>query len=242
MKSLQSIPSFLSLLPVKAASLTLAFAAGILAASTSYAAPLFEEQFSNSTEFNQNLASIGWKGYGGSGAVDLTDSNPAERGGTLFVSIAPGNPAMPIGFLAAALLNENGMKEYAAIKTDLNLQNPGTFSWRMTANPGTSIQVRLLVKVGEKWYASRKGSSPATLGTLGEFPGFSVPQVESVFSFNTKASTWANFSLNPGASLAVGENLKADLPSSTVSGLGFYITTADNIGGILRIDTVQVIP
>jgi len=221
------------------AALTLVFVSGFSAVSTCYCEPLFEEQFQNPSSVNQNVASHGWSGYGGGSAIDLSNSFDAELNGTLLISCAIGNPASSQGFLAAVL---NEYKEYAVVKSKLNLKNPGIFSWRMNASSGSSLSVRLLIEVEGKWYASRETFTPIAFGTSVDFSRAEPKEVETIFNFNRNAANWAYFRLQPGASLAVGDAVMENLPSSAVTGIGFYVYRSTNNSGILRIDTMQVLP
>ena len=220
-----------------------AFVVGFPASPVCRGEPLFVEEFTNQVPgANQNLASIGWEAYGNASAVDLTSAKGPQLTGGIFVSSAAGNPSSPVGFLACGLMNDLAFNEYAAIKTDLQLNNPSKVSGRMHSTPGSQIQVRLLVKVGEKWYASNTEFSPAVQGGPGEFPAISAGDCETVFAFTRNAADWNNFTLEPGNSMAVGEPLKASLPASPVTGVGFYVATPDQKASMLRLDTLQVLP
>ena len=220
-----------------------AFVAGFPASQVCRGEPLFVEEFTNLVPgVNQNLASIGWEAYGNASAVDLTSAKGPQLTGGIFVSSAAGNPSSPVGFLACGLMNDLAFNEYAAIKTDLKLSNPSKISWRMHSTPGSQVQVRLLVKIGEKWYASSKEFSTAVQGGPGDFPTVSAGECETVFAFTRNAADWNTFRLDPGNSLAVGEPLKASLPASPVTGVGFYVATPDQKASMLRLDTLHALP
>lgn len=201
------------------------------------------EEFTNQVSGrNQNLGSIGWEAYGNASAAPLTSAKGPEVTGGIFVASGAGNPAGPTGFLACGLMNDLAFNEYAAIKTDLQLPNPSRFSWRMHSTPGSQIDVRLLVQIGEKWYASSKEFNPQAFGGPGEFPAVAVKECEVLLAFSRKATDWNQFLLEPGSSMALGEALKADLPNLPVTGVGLYVATSGQTPSMLRLDTFEVLP
>lgn len=220
-----------------------AFVAAFPASPVCRGEALFVEEFFNqSSGKNQNLGSIGWEGYGNASAVNLTSAKGPEVTGGIFVASGAGNPASPTGFLACGLMNDLSFNEYAAIKTGVQLENPSKFSWRMHGTPGSQIDVRLLVQIGDKWYASSKEFNPQALGGPGEFPAVAAKDCEVVLAFSRKAGDWKHFQLEPGSSLALGEALKADLPDSPVTGVGLYVATTGQTPGMLRLDTLEALP
>jgi len=139
-------------------------------------------------------------------------------------------------------MNDLAFNEYAAIKTDIQLDNPSKFSWRMHSTPGSQIDVRLLVQVGEKWYASSKEFKPESIGGPGEFPAVAVADCEVVLGFSRKAEDWNDFQLDPGSALALGEPSKVDLPNLPVTGVGLYVATTGQTPSMLRLDTFEALP
>jgi len=204
---------------------------------------LFVEEFANQVSGrNQNLSTIGWEAYGNASADNLTSAKGTEVTGGIFVASGAGNPASPTGFLACGLMNDLAFNEYAAIKTGLQLDNPSKFSWRMHSTPGSQVDVRLLVQIGDKWYASSKEFNPQALGGPGEFPAADAKDCEVVLAFSRKAEDWKHFQLEPGSSLALGEALNADLPNSPVTGVGLYVATSGQTPSMLRLDTLEALP
>lgn len=221
----------------------LAFVEAFATSSTCRGEAMFVEEFINQVSgANQNLSSIGWEAYGNATAVELTSAKGLEITGGIFVASGAGNPASPTGFLACGLMNDLAFNEYVAIKTDLKLDNPSKFSWRMHSTPGSQIDVRLLVQIGDKWYASSKEFNPQALGGPGEFPAVADKDCEVVIAFSRKAEDWKHFQLEPGSSLALGEALNADLPNLPVTGVGLYVATSGQTPSMLRLDTFEALP
>jgi len=210
------------------------------AASICRGEALFLEEFSNQVSgLNQNLSTIGWEAYGNASADDLTLAKGPEVTSGIFVASGAGNPASPIGFLACGLMNDLAFNEYAAVKTGLQLDNPSKFSWRMHGTPGSQIDVRLLVKIGDNWYASSKEFIPEALGGPGAFPAVASADCEVMLPFSRKAEDWRHFQLEPGSALALGDALKVDLPNSAVIGVGLYVATPGQTPSMLRLDTLE---
>jgi hypothetical protein len=222
----------------------MASALGILliTGSAAHSDPLFEELFTNEMPANLGLTSIEWRAFAGMEARDVTAAKREDLTAGIFLASAAGNPAAPTGFLACGLMNELGINEYAAIRTDLNLSQPGSFTWRMNATPGSKIMVRLLVQVNEKWFASSREMSPTVLGGPGQFPAASVEESEVQFPFSRDARDWHEFELESGIAMAVGDACKLNLPNDPVTGVGFYVSTTSQTPSMLRLDTLRILP
>jgi hypothetical protein len=205
---------------------------------------MFEEKFENvnAPSANQNLSAIGWRGYGGAGAVDIS-SVVGSGMQSLLVSAGPGNPvdgSEYMGVIMGAQLPS--YTSYAAVKTGLSLASPAVFEWRMSKSVGATFRVRVLVQIDGNWYASNLCDSATEyfessfVGNSGEFSAASEQEVIKFFAFNRIAEHWREFTLISGSQMSLGNVRTEDLPLGPVTGVGFYVVG----GGTGRIDTFRL--
>ncbi len=210
----------------------------LLFSSSLLAETLFEESFNNTATqaANHNLKSIGWCGYGGAQAKDLTEVSGAELN-SLLIAWGRGNPADSRGFLGCIMSRkEPNFENYTAIKTGLALKAPHTISWRMHAGKGQTLHVRVLIQVEGKWYASAEVFQATSFGLAEDFAIADTAVVEKKLTYTTDVFDWLEFALTPGQSIAVGGAPSKALPKSPMTGVGFYLYG----GGTGRIDSLRI--
>ncbi len=209
---------------------------------------LYSETFPNTSgdtgngeppnQVNQNATIIGWSAYSGATAIDRSSSSVATGVDRVAIAANPGNPAAPRGLM----FSNNGAdaaSNFSFVETGLSLDlsgsNPIDFAWNL-GNSSDAMTVRVLVQAGGNWYATDAVfSSPAM--TLANFPTQSVSRS---FTFSTSASTWRSFTLTPGVEMTLGTVLGSDLPSTTLTGVGFYMDHASTLNTVGRVDTLTI--
>ncbi|WP_043585773.1 hypothetical protein [Geminisphaera colitermitum] len=188
---------------------------------------LYKQTFDGfSAQTNKAITTIsGWNAYAGATAGTATTSNVYIIGGY------KGNPNGDYGFLA---INSAGITTpYLAIGTitPINITDT-TVTWTM-GNASTGSKVQLMVQSGGEWYVSSGTYSNSSTYTAGTFASAETASVTQTLNFST--ATWNAFALNPGTAMSVGAT--AALPSSSITGIGFYVT---NASGLVRLDTLTV--
>lgn len=107
---------------------------------------LYQQSFDNLTSGNISESSAGWYSYQGSTATNITSETSLS-----FLSNLAGNPGSAYGYLA---LNTSSANNYALVQTGLSFNaSKSVIKWNM-GNSNSSTTVRLLLKVGDNWYAS----------------------------------------------------------------------------------------
>lgn len=198
---------------------------------------LYEELFTNVSGVPRNLASIGWSSYKGSSAEEVTMGTYKTH-----VTKYPGNPAEPEGFLGVNNGGESPFETTFAMVTDLSKSidlADTVITWSM-GNNKKDLEVRLLIKMGGKWYASDEVfSNSVTFNEAEKFSEASPDEVTQSLKFSPKASRWRQFTLDPGSSMALGGASGGDLSAKKVTGIGFYVVTPSaKIFG--RLDTLRI--
>lgn len=218
------------------------FAAGLtlLACLASTArAEIYLDEFTNTSGANQALSYIGWAGYVGSTATTVTNTTPAgnfwigaSNGAGTQGSVSPG--------VIAALNNDGTARVFTAVKTGLNLTDVGQITFNLHTSQSAAQTVHLLVQVAgsSDWYASTAQFTP--FNNFGNFNAATVEQVQRTLSFTTAASAWRDFDLAPDTSLALGSVSSSALPSSTITGIGFYIDSSTTSTTVTRIDDLGI--
>lgn len=206
---------------------------------------LFSETFTNTAPgtANQNVAAIGWQAYGGPEALDLSNATRGELNSVMIAAV-PGNPSDSKGCLALIMSNSRpSWPVYAVVKTGIEIREPSAISWRLHGAPGSTVRVRLLVQIGERWYASdisdtnKEYYEPALQGTAADFADAETKAVTKTLIFSRDALDWRSLALEPGKVLKLGDTIAEDLPASgLITGIGFYV-----IGGNTgRVDTLEI--
>jgi hypothetical protein len=116
-----------------------------------------------------------------------------------------------------------------------------------TVQSATSGHVQLLVQVEENWYISTRFFDCKA----SDFTSTTYENYHQTFVFTTDAAAWSAFTLVPSTgagteesphngTLAIGASLNSNLPSTTITGIGFYLTNTSSSGINIRIDTLTV--
>jgi hypothetical protein len=202
-------------------------------------AEVYLDEFTNTSGANQSLSYIGWAGYVGSTATTVTGTTPsgnfwiaASNGAGTQGSTSPG--------VIAALNNDGNARVFTAVKTGLNLTDVGQITFNLHTSQSAAQTVHLLVQVegSSDWYASTAQFTP--FNNFGNFNAATVGQVQRTLSFTTSASAWRDFDLTPDTSLVLGSVSSSALPSSTITGIGFYINSSTTNLTVTRIDDLAV--
>ncbi len=196
----------------------------------------YNENFNNPGG-NAAVSLVGWNSYLGSLAEDYTNTAPGTGQNRIGLSNIPGNPAVPNGFLFA--FNQQTLDlTFAATVTGLTLDNPELFTWRM-GNAGAQ-EIRLLVQIDSNWYATDSVFTTTPGFTAATFT--SSAEIKS-FTFTTEASSWRDFTINPGVEMTLGSVRTIGLPSAAVTGVGFYMNHVGLPDPVTtRIDTLSIVP
>lgn len=233
----------------KYAAFPVAAMALLLAPATAAGAVVYSEDFTRTGVSNLPVSNLGWKAFSGASATDISGNGAT---GTDYVAITPaaGNPNTTNGALYSVAGTVSG-QIFSAVETfssGISLSDPSTISWTM-GNASTSSTVRLLIQIGGSnsvnsgtWYASDEVFSSSTAyGSFSNFSSASTPSVTYNLAFSTEANAWRELTLSPGISMSLsGSTLSQDLSSSTITGIGFYITATSNTNSAVRLDTLAV--
>lgn len=206
-----------------------------LAAQTvGMAASIYTENFNNTAGVDRPVTYLaGLAGYAGATAAATTNAQASIRSAT-------GTGDGSVGYL---YVNTSPGGQFAIVNTGLSLSlgSASKFTWDMQ-QANSAGHVRILIQLGgSDWYVSNTVVDPLVNAT----GVFSTPYstYASELAFSLLASNWSTFTLSPETSMAVGSTLTADLPSSTITGIGFYLTnTSSSWSDVVRLDTVAVIP
>ena len=193
---------------------------------TLHSETIFSENFTNTLPSgNMYLSDFGWSGYQGATAATLPTS-------LAYIPQNLGNPNTAKGYLIFA----GGT--FAAVKTFSGRDVAGyAFKWSM-GNTHTTATVRLLVKVGSNWYASSEVFNNTSAYTATTFATTTTGDVLRSLGFSTAAANWRSFTLTPGSAMSLGAVLSSDLPSSEITGIGFYVIAPVSSG--VRLDSLAV--
>jgi hypothetical protein len=194
--------------------------------------PVYSEKFTNTLPSgNMYLSNFSWNGYRDANAASLSASH-------VYIPQNLGNPDTQKGYLTLA---PGAAGTFAVVKTLSSLDAAGcAFTWSM-GNNLTTPTVRLLVKVGANWYASNETFSNTSTYTPATFASTTTGDVCRLLVFSTAAANWRFFTLTPGSAMSVGAALGSNLPSSQITGIGFYITTPAG-SPVVRLDSLEVTP
>lgn len=223
----------------------------VLTASALHAQVLYQENFANSTGNNRPLTDAGWSAYYTSGATSI-------GGSTAYLAPQTGNPNSTNGYFAINTTGPSTRTDYAAVTSysdfaggiPMNLNNT-TISW-VQGNNDVNTTVRLLIQIGGdgsvdsgSWYASSTSftTNPA-ISSAANFASATTADLTKTITFSLTASNWNAFTLDPGTSMSLGSTLGANLSTSTITGIGFYVSTPTLSNSVSRLDslTVSVIP
>lgn len=196
---------------------------------------LWQETFNNTSGTSTSVSSIGWNAYQGSTATVISTSNNAA-----VISSATGNPTSDgngyFGFIGTATYPAH-VGTVAVTKTfssSIDIAN-STITWTM-ANSSTAVTAQLLIQVNNSWYISN-----TTFSNTQAYTSISTASTASILqtlNFSTAAADWSAFTLSPYVSMTVGTTLGADLSSSSITGIGFYLSNATDL--VARLDTLTV--
>ncbi|MFA6287612.1 MAG: autotransporter-associated beta strand repeat-containing protein [Opitutaceae bacterium] len=192
---------------------------------------VFFEEFTNTlASGNMYLSNFEWRGYRDATAANLSTTHA-------FIPQDMGNPNTKKGYLC---LEPGAAGTFAVVRTLYNIFDAATytFTWSM-GNTATTSTVRLLVKVGDLWYASNEEFKNTSTYTAATFASTTAADVQRTLVFSTAAVKWRSFTLNPGTTMTLGPVLTANLPSSKIREIGFYVTTQAGVP-VVRLDSLKM--
>lgn len=211
---------------------------------------LYSETFDNTTGSNKTAGQVGWSAFVGSTAIDLTNVAGVTNTDYVADASAAGNPNTPNGFIFAnngATLNQKFALVDTLLGSIVNLTNGDSITWTM-GNNSTTATAQILIQIGGDgtvgsgtWYVSSTTFRDLTGHDSTAFKNATESSVTSTLTFSSSMTAWKEFTLNSGSSMAVGNTLTADLSSTTITGIGFYLVDG-NTGSSMRLDNLQVIP
>lgn len=223
-------------------SVTAALVVGVALLSSALpvsAAPLYEEDFLNSTGANKATGYVGWSSYIGSAASVRTNDPGSGSVDSIALTYLAGNPSTSNGFLYAVNY-QTANQIFAATETFSSIA-PTTISWKQ-GNSSTSVGVRLMIQSGGNWYATDQVFTNSSTYTASTFSSSSAADVSKSFEFTTLASAWRSVTLVSGSTLSLGSVLSSDLTSTQITGVGFYVQMPSATSSIVRVDTVTIVP
>ena len=220
----------------------------VLAASSLSAQVLYQETFTNSGASNAALSTVGWSAYNTSAATSVSGNS------LVYLPNLAGNPNATNGFLAINTTGPTNRTDYAAVTTysdftggtPMNLNNT-TITW-VQGNNTMNTSVRLLIQTGGdgsvgtgNWYASSTAfTTDPAVSSAANFASATTADLTKTITFSLTASNWNAFTLDPGTAMSLGSTLGADLSTSTITGIGFYVSTPTSSNSVSRLDTLTV--
>ncbi|PAW78539.1 MAG: hypothetical protein B9S32_06345 [Verrucomicrobia bacterium Tous-C9LFEB] len=211
---------------------------------------LYSETFDNTSGANKTSGQIGWSAFVGSSALNLTNVAGVTNTDYVAVASAAGNPGTPNGFIFAnngATANQTFALVDTTLSSPVTLANGDSITWTMGNNSATAT-AQILIQIGGdgsvgsgSWYVSTATRTSSSLNTA-SFQSASESAVTATLTFSTSMSSWKEFTLSGGNSMAVGNTLLADLSSTTITGIGFYLVDTAGVGSSMRLDTLQIVP
>lgn len=205
--------------------------------ATVHAAP-YLQTFDNTTgSSNTTVSTVGWAAYHGASATPFTTT--MVNGSTGIVTALAhslGNPnTTPKGYLFSAREADRSTAVHTGITPIVNAE---TISWKQ-GNNSASVEVYPLVQVEGNWYASSTPFTSTAYSTGTNFANASDVAVTKTLTFSTNAANWRNFTHTSSSSMELGGVLGSDLPSSTITGIGFFFDFTASTQ-VVRIDTLAV--
>ncbi len=218
--------------------------AGLGLTAISMSGALYTENFTNSGSGNQAISTVGWTGYYSTSATNVSSIVTGTGADTWGISSTYGNPiANGLGYLFT-LNGSYSQQIFAAYDSTFTAMDmTGTsITWNM-GNLSNVPKIYVLIQVAGSWYASTTSFSTPNGYSAGSFNS-ATSGVSYNLNFTTDKSAWRNFTLVENSSLALGTALTSDLPSSTITSIGYFIdyTGVTGTGSAVRIDTLQIIP
>lgn len=189
---------------------------------------------------------IPWRAYFGTNATDITATNTGNR--QVLVNWSSGSPSSEGPGYAYTRDTQTGSNRIFALVSETFFQpfsfdnGPLTASFRSNISHA-GIDVRLLIKVGESWYASAEGFD-LPVGTQSNFSSNNAALILAMsqsMELTTDASAWLNFTLNSGTGMALGSPVESDLTGG-ISQIGFFVVHPDATAGTLiaRFDSLAI--
>jgi len=218
--------------------------------------PLFSETFNNSGGSSLSVNSAGWSIYRGSTAVDIGTAVGVNNGttdGQAGIASTYSNPISPAGFLFVSNGNAVQSQLYSVVKTFTSSLTVPTItglneiSWTMGNTDANSI-VRVLIQLGGDgsvgsgtWYASTSSFTNSGY-SASSFGSASTDAVTFSLDFTTTAANWRSYTLNPSTgSMSIGAVLTGALPSTSITGIGFYAAPG-YLQQTVRLDSLTIVP
>ncbi|PAW76788.1 MAG: hypothetical protein B9S32_13705 [Verrucomicrobia bacterium Tous-C9LFEB] len=218
--------------------------AGLGLTAVSMSAALYTENFTNTTSGNQAISTVGWTGYYTTSATNVSAIVMGSGADTWGLSNTYGNPiANGQGYLFT-LNSSYSQQIFAAYDSTFTAMDmTGTsITWNM-GNASNIPKIYVLIQVAGSWYASTTSFSTPSGYSAGSFNS-ATSGVTYSLNFTTDKSAWRNFTLVENSSMGLGAALTSDLPSSSITSIGYFIdyTGVTGTGSAVRIDTLQIIP
>lgn len=219
------------------------------------AEPLFSETFDNTTAGSLSVNSAGWNVYRGATAVNIGTAVGVNNGATdgqAGIGSTSGNPTPPLGTLfisngtAVQGLAYSAVKTFTSSLTIPTISGLNEISWTM-GNTDVNSNVRILIQLGGDgsvgsgtWYASTQGFTNNGYSAA-SFSSASTESVTFSLDFTTTAANWRSYTLLPDSTMSIGAVLTGALPSTAITGIGFYAAPG-YLQQSVRLDSLTIIP
>lgn len=230
---------------------------GLTSLTVSHAA-IFTEDFNHATSSpNLAVSTEGWSAYMGAGATNVSTVGDPNSGDAIAISGSSSYPpyvGSPTTYGALYAANRSTVNLPSAAvttftsATTLNLTAGNSISWNM-GNSTTTPSVRLMIQLGGdgsvgsgSWYASSLSFSNSSNFSLFSDFANATSGVSFSLNFSTLATDWRSVTLNPGTELSLGSTLGANLSSTTITGIGFYMVNGSTLNSNIRLDNLTVVP
>lgn len=188
--------------------------------------PLIAFDFYTTTGVGVNIAPImhGWKSAEGPTAIDKTNDSNANCftvttiGSNKFM-YRSANASVAIGYVDTI----KGMRLSQLRKVTFDLNNAAQID-----------KVRVVLKVGNSWYASAQTFSVTGNGRTGA--DWSTSENKE-FLIDRQAAAWLELSFTPGSTLSLGTTPVSDLPNGELGAIGLF---SPSCTGTVRIDNFKL--
>ena len=219
-----------------------ALALGLLWPSLLHAQTALRE-WNFSTKARASLDAQGWAGWGSAGkkpATNYTAHRPAATGEAprLGLHIVPGVGRTP-GVLFAHTGASAEHDRFVVTTTFDPLPAAARLSWEQAANnPGCTV--RVLVQVGDKWYASQQQFKTAKPSSAGGMTNSETKTLDLAGSSGLNSTAWLEVTFGEKQPIAVQNKPVRKAPGTPLTGIGFLLVAGDAPNRVVFVDNVAL--
>lgn len=182
---------------------------------------LYSQTFDYAATTSTNAASVGWHGYIGSTAYDVTVGRAVVSGQeSVKIYGNYGSPQATKGYMALDNFTATA-DTYITYVSGLSLAGATTLSWQMSVNSVSNI-VQTMVQVGGIWYVSNATYSLAASYSTSNLDTNMASASTCTFDLTT-ATQWTQLTITPGTGYVLASSPSTlDLTTNTITGVGFF--------------------